>query len=204
MGWIFGYGSIIWNPSFAYLERSVATARGWKRRFWQGSTDHRGVPEFPGRVVTLARDRRQLCAGMVYRVDPVGLERIIEELDYREKGGYHRVQLELELADGRTVEALTYVAGPGNPNYLGAGAPTAVARQILRAVGPSGHNLDYLQRLARVLRELGIADEHVFGLERLCQRLTDRAWPGAGTSPGAAPPGRPGAGCPGDRARTSR
>lgn len=170
MGWIFGYGSIIWNPSFDYVERSLATARGWKRRFWQGSTDHRGVPEFPGRVVTLAKDRRELCVGMVYRVEPAELGRITEELDYREKGGYHRVRLELALADGRVVEALTYVAGRRNPNYLGAGAPTAVARQIVKAVGPSGPNLDYLQRLARVLRELGIEDAHVFDLERLCAR----------------------------------
>jgi cation transport regulator ChaC len=171
MAWIFGYGSIIWNPSFVYLERSVATAPGWKRRFWQGSTDHRGVPEKPGRVVTLVKDRRELCVGMAYRVDPVELARITQELDYREKGGYERRRLQLRLQDGREVEALTYVAGRENPNYLGAGKPSEVARQILTAVGPSGHNIDYLQRLAGVLRELGVDDPHVFRLERLCSYL---------------------------------
>ncbi len=174
MGWIFGYGSIIWNPSFEYLERAVATAPGWKRRFWQGSTDHRGVPENPGRVVTLARDRRQICVGMAFRVCPSELERITDELDYREKGGYVRRQLLLDLQDGRQVEALTYVAERDNPNYLGAAPPTALARQILGAVGPSGENIDYLQRLACVLRELGVDDPHVYGLEELCRSLTSR------------------------------
>lgn len=199
MAWIFGYGSIIWNPSFVYVERSLASAPGWKRRFWQGSTDHRGLPENPGRVVTLVRDRRELCVGMAYRVDPEELARITNELDYREKGGYVRRHLELELHDGRGVRALTYVAERDNPNYLGSGKPAELARQILGAAGPSGHNLDYLQRLARVLEELGVDDPHVRRLEALCLRLTSVADSG----PRAARSGRPGAGRPGGRERTS-
>lgn len=78
----------------------------------------------------------------------------------------------MRLEDGREVDALTYVAGRRNPNYLGAGKPSEVARQILAAVGPSGHNIDYLQRLARVLRELGVDDPHVFRLEKVCCRLS--------------------------------
>src|SRR5581483_11846825 len=65
--WIFAYGSLIFRPDFPWIERRRAFVRGWARRFWQGSPDHRGVPEAPGRVVTLvARDG--FCGGCAYRI----------------------------------------------------------------------------------------------------------------------------------------
>jgi len=67
--WIFAYGSLIFRPAFPFVERRRAFVRGWMRRFWQGSPDHRGVPDAPGRVVTLLPSEAETCGGCAYRIE---------------------------------------------------------------------------------------------------------------------------------------
>ena len=162
--WVFGYGSLIWRVDFPYHDRCRATIRGWSRRFWQGSHDHRGVPHAPGRVVTLVRQAGALCVGAAYRVD----EAVFEHLDHREKNGYERVAVAMQLAleDGaettyETVNGVTYIAAPGNAAFLGPADLDEMARHIARSAGPSGTNADYLLQLAAALDELGCEDHHV-------------------------------------------
>ena len=176
--WLFGYGSLIWRPDFAHRERRPASIDGWTRRFWQGSTDHRGVPEAPGRVVTLVPEPGARCHGVAYRVAPEVAAQVFAELDHRERGGYLRVELPLRLthdpAAGRdppVVAACMYLATADNPNYLGPAPLPTIAAQILHSRGPSGPNLEYLLRLAQSLREQHADDEHVFALEREVLRL---------------------------------
>lgn len=160
--WLFGYGSLIWKADFDYLERRPASIRGWTRRFWQGSHDHRGTFEAPGRVVTLVRDPDAVCHGMAYRIAPS----VFEPLDVREKNGYLRVVTDMTFDDGSRAEGVVYLAGKDNAAWLGPAPEAEIARQIAVSHGPSGPNRDYLLNLAAALRELEFDDPHVFSLER--------------------------------------
>jgi len=161
--WVFGYGSLIYKVDFPYRRREVANITGWKRRFWQGSHDHRGTPESPGRVVTLLPSPGKVCRGMAYEVDHA----VYEHLDHREKNGYQRHRVTIDLVEaGGAVEGTLYVAGTDNPAFLGHADPDEIARHILDAHGPSGSNRDYLLQLDEALREIGEEDSHVAGLAR--------------------------------------
>jgi cation transport regulator ChaC len=166
--WVFGYGSLIYKVDFPFLAREVATLRGWTRRFWQGSHDHRGTPEAPGRVVTLIREPQALCRGVAYRVD----ESVFTHLDDREKNGYerHRTRLYLDHRE-ETVTGTFYIAAPDNPAFLGGGDIQALARHIADSHGPSGSNADYLLSLAAALREIGEQDPHVTALEQALMEI---------------------------------
>lgn len=160
--WVFGYGSLIYKADFNYLERRPASICHWARRFWQGSHDHRGTPEAPGRVVTLIEQPGALCRGMAYRVSPPTLD----HLDVREKNGYLRFVTELALDDGRRADGLVYIATAENAAFLGPASEPAIAQQIAASSGPSGTNRAYLLDLAAALRRMHADDAHVFGIER--------------------------------------
>lgn len=170
--WIFGYGSLIWRAAFPHVARRPARIEGWARRFWQGSTDHRGIPGAPGRVVTLVREPRARCAGVAYRIADPHVAQVLAELDERERGGYerHAVPLHLAPVDGESAQISTgwvYVASEDNPNYLGPAPLAEIAAVIRRASGPSGPNLEYALRLATELRALQAEDPEIFALEEL-------------------------------------
>lgn len=161
--WLFGYGSLIYKVDFPFIEQRPATIEGWARRFWQGSHDHRGTFESPGRVVTLIDQPGAICKGMAYRVAPD----VFEHLDHREKNGYLRFSTEMTFNDGSHDQGLVYIATEDNKAFLGPAPDADIAHQIALAEGASGANVDYLFRLAEALRQLGDNDEHVFTLERL-------------------------------------
>jgi len=164
--WIFGYGSLVWRPAFPHVQSEPGYVRGWTRRFWQGSTDHRGVPGAPGRVVTLLPAPEALTWGRAYEVAAEHEAEVLARLDVREQGGYER-HLENVVLGDREVHALLYVATPDNPNYLGDAPLEAIAAQVRRSRGPSGPNPEYVLELARALREMGADDPHVFDLAAL-------------------------------------
>jgi len=170
--WIFGYGSLVWRTDFDYAESRPAFIRGWVRRFWQGSTDHRGVPGAPGRVVTLIEAAGEICWGRAYLLRRSNRAEVLAHLDHREKGGYERLQLPLFFDETSSVEGITYHATPNNPNFLGEADHATVVSQIMHASGPSGHNIEYVLRLEQALNEMGANDGHVSEIAAALRRCS--------------------------------
>jgi cation transport regulator ChaC len=159
----------VWRPAFPYLQRRPGFITGWARRYWQGSTDHRGVPESPGRVVTLIPAPQHLCWGVAYHVAPDAWESVTDALDHRERGGFDRKDITVGFRDPdhAAVRALVYVATERNPNYLGPALDSEIAAQIRAAHGPSGPNAEYALELAAALRSIEADDDHVFAIADL-------------------------------------
>lgn len=165
--WIFGYGSLIWRPNFPAVDSIPGYIKDFSRRFYQGSTDHRGVPDAPGRVVTLLPAPGELTWGMAYAIMPEHAQVILAQLDHREKGGYERHQVMVHPRDAPPFEALVYMATHENPDYLGPAPLHEIAQTIATAHGPSGSNLEYLLKLHEALLALDAQDPHIEALVRL-------------------------------------
>ena len=105
-----------------------------------------------------------MTVGVCYRVPAADAARVLDNLDFREKGGYTRAVVEVQSLDGsRAVQALVYTANSQNPLFLGSAAvadSVALAARIAKAKGPSGPNTEYLFKIADYLRKVECADPH--------------------------------------------
>lgn len=157
---MFGYGSLIWRPAFEYAEKRLATVDGYERRFCQASHDHRGTPEAPGRVVTIAPSAGNRCTGIAYRLGD-DADAVLEYLEVREQDGYERVHLPLYLHDDEKCVGITWVATEGNPSWRPNESLDQIACLIARRAGPSGTNREYLFELEKALVTIQVKDPYV-------------------------------------------
>ena len=167
--WVFGYGSLIWNPGFPVAERRLARAQGWRRGFCMWSIHHRGTPEAPGLVLALDRDPTAACDGVAFRVAPGAEATTLAALRERElvSSAYLEEWVEVDTAAG-ALRALVYVIDPAHVQYCGDLSPEDQAQIIARATGGRGPNTDYLYATVAHLDELGISDP---GLAALAARV---------------------------------
>ena len=167
--WVFGYGSLCWHPGFKYKRSLVGHVKGFARRFWQGNVTHRGTVDKPGCVATLIEEKEGVAYGRAFQVHD---RTALPYLENREctLGGYvTTVSTFYSRGGDKSVPAIVYIATNQNEHWMGEAPLHSIASQIFECSGPSGHNVEYLLRLAEFMhRYLPEAhDEHLFALELL-------------------------------------
>lgn len=168
--WVFGYGSLMWNPGFPYLRAEQARMHGVRRALCVRSTHYRGTPDNPGLVFGL--DRGGSCHGVAFEVAEADREAVIAYLRAREQISmvYHEVVRPARLSNGETVGALVYVANQAHEQYAGGLEFEEMLDIIRRSAGAMGPNVDYVMATLKRLQDMGIRDQ---ALERVAAALTE-------------------------------
>ncbi len=162
--WVFGYGSLIWNPGFAHVSAQQGLLRGAHRSLSIVSHHHRGTVEQPGLVFGLTRGGS--CRGMVFEVADTDWPQVYAYLQEREQvtSVYRDVMRPVHLADGRLVGALAFLVDERHEQFAGRLSLEQQLAMVRAGVGLSGRNIDYVLNTARHLRELGIRDRQLMAL----------------------------------------
>lgn len=162
--WVFGYGSLIWKPGFAFVSKSTATLRGAHRRLCIYSHRHRGTPERPGLVFGLVGGGS--CRGMAFEVPAAAWDTVHAYLVAREmdRGVYREALRPVRLEDGRQVTALAFLVDMRHAQYAGRLELAEQVRLVRAGIGESGANPEYVLETARHLAGLGIRDRYLDAL----------------------------------------
>jgi len=168
--WVFGYGSLIWNPGFAHVSAQQGLLKGAHRSLSIVSHHHRGTVERPGLVFGLSRGGS--CRGMVFEVADRDWADVYAYLQAREQvtSVYRDVMRPVRLADGRTVSALAFLVDERHEQFAGNLTVEQQLAMVRAGVGISGRNVDYVLNTVRHLGELGIHDRQLMALaDRLAE-----------------------------------
>lgn len=172
--WVFGYGSLIWDPGFPVAEQQLAALAGFRRSFCMSSIHHRGTESEPGLVLALDPHPVASCHGVAFRVPDHQAAATVDYLREREliSSAYVEQLLPISLRDGRAVTALVYVIDTEHVQYVADLTLEDQARIIATAVGGRGPNTEYLWNTTTHLSELGIADPDLEWLSVRVEEIT--------------------------------
>ncbi|HEY2616952.1 MAG TPA: gamma-glutamylcyclotransferase [Acetobacteraceae bacterium] len=168
--WLFGYGSLMWNPAIEFAERRAGAVNGWHRRFCLWLHMGRGSPDNPG--LMLALDRGGRCAGMLFRI-PAADARDELLLAWRRElftNAYHSRWVTVRTGDG-PVRAVTFIANRNHHRYAGRLDDGLVAARLASAAGSLGSCAAYLEETLDALRSIGLRDRALERLQRLAGKV---------------------------------
>ncbi|MEG0053716.1 MAG: gamma-glutamylcyclotransferase [Comamonas sp.] len=156
--WVFGYGSLIWRPDFAFSERRTAHVHGWHRALKMWSTINRGTPQCPGLVFGMLSGGS--CQGMAFRIAQTDAPAVLKQLWQREMPNavYDPRWLPCKTAHG-TVKALAFTLSRQSPHHTGELPPEEYRRIFAQAQGIYGTTRDYAQATFDELQRMGIRDK---------------------------------------------
>jgi cation transport protein ChaC len=167
--WVFGYGSLMWDPGFPFVAAERAVLHGYHRAFCMYSERHRGTPARPGLV--LALDAGGSCHGIAYRVRRSLSAEVLAYLWHREMPRYAYLPRSLGVRIGRTAaRCVTFIADRTSPKYAGRLTAEQAAHVISGAAGERGANRDYLASTIRHLDALGIPAGRIHEIQRIVER----------------------------------
>lgn len=166
--WVFGYGSLIWNPAFHYQARHTARVHGYHRRFCLWTHLGRGNPTHPGLMLGL--DRGGSCTGVGYQIARDSVRSELDILFRREllSHAYIPTWVKMRFTNGRSHHGITFVMDKAHERYAGIIDIDTQVRHIATAEGPLGPNKDYLFDLVDHLDQLGLHDR---ALSRLAAKV---------------------------------
>jgi len=169
--WLFGYGSLMWDPGFPHSAAEPALLKGFHRRFCVYSRRYRGTPERPGLVLGL--DRGGSCRGIAFRIAACDAASVMAYLWEREMSGdgYEMREVTIDNAEAGTIRAQTFVVRRDVASYTGRLGIEETARLILQGIGHRGHCREYLDNTIRHLETLGHVDKPLRMLEKRVKEL---------------------------------
>ena len=173
--WVFGYGSLLWNPGFAPVETQIARLDGYHRSFCMWSIHHRGSEEDPGLVLALDRAKKASCHGVALRVADDETDAVLAALREREliSSAYYEDMVLLEGTDGRKLNALAYIINQDHRQYCGGLELERQAQVIAHAQGGMGPNSEYLFNTVGHLNQLEIIDPELVWLVNRVRAIQD-------------------------------
>ncbi len=169
--WVFGYGSLMWNPGFAYEMKTPAKTFGYRRSLCVRSFVHRGTPERPGLVLGL--DRGGSCQGMAFKVAAKTSAGVLSYLRERElvTHVYRERVMPVLLPGGQRIAALGYVVDRTHAQYAGGLSPHEAAAIVSVSSGKSGANPEYVSNTLAHLHEMGIRDPWLEDVVALVEQM---------------------------------